>query len=136
VANDTDKLVENEIAKFQGTWRQVAYERNGVPEPRHDEQGWQPRTTFEGNSFVVTIADGSTPIRGTFTLEPRQEPEGGRLHGHIRCWRGQDVLGDLLLRRRPNGVLRCRGRAPTSNSVPDEGGPGTSRKCPREYRRL
>jgi len=75
VENDADKLVEDEIAKFQGTWRQIAYERDGVPEPRDDEQGWQPRTTFEGNSFVVTIADGSTPIRGTFTLDPRQEPK-------------------------------------------------------------
>jgi uncharacterized protein (TIGR03067 family) len=46
-----------------------------VAEPQDDEQGWQPRTTFAGNSFVVTIADGSTPIRGTFTLDPTQEPK-------------------------------------------------------------
>ncbi|HEY1584934.1 MAG TPA: TIGR03067 domain-containing protein [Polyangia bacterium] len=72
---DTYKLVQDEIAKFQGTWKQVAYERDGVAEPQDDEQGWQPRTTFAGNSFVVTIADGSTPIRGTFTLDPTQEPK-------------------------------------------------------------
>ena len=73
--NDTDKLIENEIAKFQGTWKQVARERDGIAEPQDEEQDWQPRTTFAATSFVVTIADGSTPIRGTFSLDPTQEPK-------------------------------------------------------------
>jgi uncharacterized protein (TIGR03067 family) len=75
VDDDADQLIRIEMDKFQGVWRQVAYERDGVKEPQDDEQGWQPRTTFEGNSFVVTIADGSTPIRGTFKLDPTQEPK-------------------------------------------------------------
>ncbi len=67
--------MEREIAKFQGVWVQTAYERDGVREPVDDEVGWEPRTTFVGNTFVVTIADGSTPIKGTFTVDPSQMPK-------------------------------------------------------------
>ena len=58
----------------QGTWRQIAYERDGVTEPL-DEQGWEPRVTFTGDMFVVRLADGSTPIRGTFKLDPTRDPK-------------------------------------------------------------
>lgn len=67
--------MDDELAKFQGDWMQVAYERDGVTEPQDDEQGWHPRTSFVGNTFVVTIADGSTPIKGTFTFDPTQAPK-------------------------------------------------------------
>jgi uncharacterized protein (TIGR03067 family) len=67
--------MNDEIAKFQGTWKQIAYERDGVAEPHDDEEGWLPRTTFVGNTFVVTIADGSTPIKGTFTVDPTKGPK-------------------------------------------------------------
>jgi uncharacterized protein (TIGR03067 family) len=67
--------MQDEVAKFQGTWKQIAYERDGVMEPRDEEEGWQPCTTFVGNTFVVTIADGSTPIKGTFTVDPTTEPK-------------------------------------------------------------
>src|SRR5262245_10883359 len=66
--------VTDELAKFQGTWRQVSWEKGGVADPP-DEVGWEPRTTFAGNTFAVTIADGSTPIRGTFKLDPSREPK-------------------------------------------------------------
>lgn len=64
----------NELQKFQGTWTQIAYERDGVVEPP-DEQGWEPRVTFTGDAFVVTLADGSVPIAGTFQLDPNQDPK-------------------------------------------------------------
>jgi hypothetical protein len=48
--------------EFQGTWKQIAHERDGVKEPL-DEQGWEPRVTFAGDTFIVTLADGSTPTR-------------------------------------------------------------------------
>ena len=63
------------MKKFQGTWKQIGYERDGVKEPL-DEQGWGPRVTFEGDTFVVTLADGSSPIKGTYKLDPTQEPKG------------------------------------------------------------
>ncbi len=73
--DEMERLVQSELAKFQGTWKQIAYERDGVTEPHDDEQGWQPRTTFVDNAFVVTVADGSTPIRGTFALDPTRQPK-------------------------------------------------------------
>lgn len=66
---------EQEVAKFQGTWKQVAYERDGVQEPVDDEKDWEPRTTFVGTTFVVRIADGSIPIRGTFKIDLTQDPK-------------------------------------------------------------
>jgi uncharacterized protein (TIGR03067 family) len=70
-----DISLEQEIAKFQGSWKQIGYERDGVREPIDDEQGWKPRTTFIGTTFVVRIADGSVPIRGTFNLDLTQDPK-------------------------------------------------------------
>ena len=66
--------VTEEMKKFQGTWKQIAYERDGVTEPL-DEQGWEPRVTFTGDTFVVTLADGSIPIQGTYKLDPTQNPK-------------------------------------------------------------
>lgn len=66
--------IAEEVKKFQGTWRQIGYERDGVAEPL-DEQGWEPRVTFTADTFVVTLADGSVPIRGTYKLDPTREPK-------------------------------------------------------------
>ena len=66
--------ITEEMKKFQGTWKQIAYERDGVTEPL-DEQGWEPRVTFTGNTFVVTLADGSIPIKGTYKLDPARDPK-------------------------------------------------------------
>src|SRR5258708_35241211 len=66
--------IAEEIKKLQGTWKQVAYERDGVTEPL-DEQGWEPRVTFTGDTFVGTLADGSIPIKGTYKLNPTRNPK-------------------------------------------------------------
>ena len=64
----------DDVQMFQGHWQQIAYERDGVKEPL-DEQGWDPRVTFTGNTFVVTLADGTSPIRGTFKIDPTRCPK-------------------------------------------------------------
>jgi uncharacterized protein (TIGR03067 family) len=66
--------IMEEMNKFQGTWKQIAYERDGVTEPL-DEKGWEPRVTFKGDTFVVTLADGSIPIHGTYKLDPTRVPK-------------------------------------------------------------
>jgi uncharacterized protein (TIGR03067 family) len=66
--------IAEEMAKFQGTWKQTAHTRDGVDNPP-DEHGWEPRTTFIGNTFVVTLADGRIAIKGTFTLDPTRRPK-------------------------------------------------------------
>jgi uncharacterized protein (TIGR03067 family) len=73
-ASSPSEAIAKEMEKFQGTWRQVAHERDGVVDPL-DERGWEPRVTFSGDTFVVTLADGSTAIKGTFKLDPTQEPK-------------------------------------------------------------
>ena len=66
--------IEEELKRFQGTWKQIAYERDGVTEPL-DEQGWDPITTFTAEKFVVTLADGSIPIKGTYRIDPTRNPK-------------------------------------------------------------
>src|SRR5215467_6127966 len=66
--------VEEELKRFEGTWKQIAYERDGVTEPL-DEQGWDPITTFTAEEFVVTLADGSIPIKGTYRIDPTLNPK-------------------------------------------------------------
>jgi uncharacterized protein (TIGR03067 family) len=66
--------IQEELKRFQGTWKQIAYERDGVKEPL-DEQGWDPITTFTAEEFVVTLADGSIPIKGTYRIDPNHNPK-------------------------------------------------------------
>jgi uncharacterized protein (TIGR03067 family) len=64
---------DEELAKLQGTWQQVHYERDGVVEPVDDEEGWRPVTTLTGDRFSVTIADGSVVLEGRFTISANQD---------------------------------------------------------------
>jgi len=66
--------ISKEMQRLQGTWQQIGYERDGVTEPL-DELGWEPRTTFVGDRFVVTLADGSIPIKGTYKIDPTRNPK-------------------------------------------------------------
>lgn len=66
--------IAKEIKKFQGTWKQIACEKDGMAVPG-DELGWEPKSTFTDDTFVVTLADGSIAIKGTFKLDPTREPK-------------------------------------------------------------
>ena len=66
--------VDAEVRKFQGTWIQIKCEADDVTNPT-DEFGPGPRTTFFGNTYAVTNADGIVVIEGTFTLDPNKEPK-------------------------------------------------------------
>jgi len=68
------QAITKDLEEFHGNWKQIAYERDGVKEPL-DEQGSEPRTTFAGNTFVVTLADGSIPIKGIFKLDATRQPK-------------------------------------------------------------
>jgi uncharacterized protein (TIGR03067 family) len=69
----SDAITE-EIKKLQGTWKQIACEENGVA-GAVDEFGTEPKSTFTDDTFVVTLADGSLAIKGTFKLDPSREPK-------------------------------------------------------------
>lgn len=71
---DNSSIVDNEIAKFQGTWRQIRCEADGVENPP-DEFGSEPLTTFTDNTYVVSLPDGTVVIEGIFTLDPSQNPK-------------------------------------------------------------
>lgn len=72
-AHQPDEARE-EMKKFQGTWRQILCEADGVKSPP-DECGAEPVTTFTDDTFVVTRQDGSVVIKGTFVLDPTREPK-------------------------------------------------------------
>lgn len=68
-------MVQNDNKLLQGLWKQIGYERDGVVEPIDNEKGWQPQTKISGNTFTVTIADGSTILRGVFKLDSTRTPK-------------------------------------------------------------
>ncbi len=82
-----------EMEKFQGRWVQIAYERDGVVEPIDDEAGWKPRTTFTGSVFVVEISDGTTPIKGTYKIDPGKEPKHIEYTDTFGQYAGETYLG-------------------------------------------
>jgi uncharacterized protein (TIGR03067 family) len=81
----------SDIERLQGTWQQVGYERDGIAEPL-DEQGWKPRTTFEGSTFTVTLADGSIYIKGTIALDSTRSPKSMDMTDTFGPEAGQTLL--------------------------------------------
>jgi uncharacterized protein (TIGR03067 family) len=73
-ANPISDAIAEELAKLQGTWKQIACEKDGLPDAV-DEFGWEPTSTFVDDTYVVTLADGSIAIKGTFKLDPTQVPK-------------------------------------------------------------
>jgi uncharacterized protein (TIGR03067 family) len=65
----------DELAKLQGKWQQVHYERDGIVEPTDQEAGWRPLTEIVGERFVVTIADGSVVLQGALRIDAAREPK-------------------------------------------------------------
>lgn len=91
-------MIENEtyfieLEKFQGSWVQNAYERDGLAEPIDDEEGWKPRTIFTGSEFVVEISDGTTPIKGNFKIDPGKEPKHIEYTDTFGQYAGETYLG-------------------------------------------
>jgi uncharacterized protein (TIGR03067 family) len=64
----------DEMQKLQGTWIQIECEVDGIRNPPED-YGDRPRATLTGNTFIVTRADGSIAIKGTFAIDPTREPK-------------------------------------------------------------
>jgi uncharacterized protein (TIGR03067 family) len=60
--------------RLQGTCVQTAWERDGERNPP-DPLGGPARVTFAGDTFAVVLADGTTPIAGTFKLDPSRDPK-------------------------------------------------------------
>src|SRR5262245_19361418 len=91
ILDPTAPLIDEEIRRFRGVWKQIAYERDGIKEPL-DEQGWEPTTMFTDSEFVVTLADGSILIKGTYRIDPSQNPKAVDWTDTI----GEDVGKTLL----------------------------------------
>jgi uncharacterized protein (TIGR03067 family) len=62
-----------------------------------DEEGWAPTVTFTGDEFVVTLADGTVPIRGTYELDPSREPKTIDWHDAIGDDAGKTLLAIYAL---------------------------------------
>jgi len=73
-AKSISDAIAEEIKKLQGTWKQIACEKDGLPDAV-DELGWEPTSTFVDDTYVVTLADGTIAIKGTFKLDPTQVPK-------------------------------------------------------------
>ncbi len=87
------EIYRSQLEQFQGSWVQIAYERDGVAEPIDDEEGWKPRTIFMGNTFVVEISDGTTPIKGIFKIDPGKEPKHIEYTDTFGQYAGETYLG-------------------------------------------
>ena len=66
----------SDVAKLQGTWKQVAFEEDGnpdAPDSYGDTSGFL--TTFRGNHFSVRANTGRLLLEGTFALDASRTPK-------------------------------------------------------------
>jgi len=66
----------SDLAALQGTWKQVAFEEDGVPDAADnygDSSG--TLTTFRANRFSVLAVSGRRLLEGTFALDASRIPK-------------------------------------------------------------
>jgi len=69
-----DLETQNEYRKFEGVWKQISCNADGVQETGYG--GFQEIVTkFSGNNFIVTSISGEKLIEGTFLLDPLTTPK-------------------------------------------------------------
>lgn len=66
---------ERDLQALQGTWRQVAFEEDGIVDPpdSHGAPGGA-LTTIDGHHFSVCTADGELLLEGMFELDASVTP--------------------------------------------------------------
>lgn len=69
---DDDKLVEEELARFQGTWQLVSAESDGVKAPR--EQTDRIRVIIKGSRHTVMFGDKAVAGPVPFAIDPTTTP--------------------------------------------------------------
>ncbi|MDB4940708.1 MAG: hypothetical protein JWP97_242 [Labilithrix sp.] len=64
----------HDLARLQGTWRQVDWEADGVARP-DDELSAGVSTIIEGTTFAVRTAGGELLLAGSFVLDSATRPK-------------------------------------------------------------
>jgi uncharacterized protein (TIGR03067 family) len=65
----------SDLAALQGSWEQVAFERDGSPDLPDDYGAPGLLTTFHRNHFSVRAADGAVLLEGEFELDAPSIPK-------------------------------------------------------------
>src|SRR5699024_10456693 len=72
--NVVDDASERDLAALQGTWRQVAFEENGLVDAPDDVGGNGTLTLIEGSHFRVRSVAGDVLLQGAFELDASVRP--------------------------------------------------------------
>jgi uncharacterized protein (TIGR03067 family) len=123
----SDADAEHDLLLLQGTWKQFAFEQNGVDDPPDDHGAPNSLTTIKGRRYSVHTAEGDLILEGSFELDAAARP--GRL-----VWTDDD--GPLHARslecsyRVDHERFVCsspRMRAPRARLISPT--PGSARRC-------
>jgi uncharacterized protein (TIGR03067 family) len=66
------KDVPKELVPFQGTWKVVKAERDGMPAPANEVESI--RLKFEGNKLTVKEGKREKADTGSYSVDPKKEP--------------------------------------------------------------
>ncbi len=94
---------ERDLRALQGSWRQVAFEQDGVDDPPDTHGAPYSLTEFHGNRYTVTTVEGDVILEGSFVLDvgvtpPRitfTDDEGPR--GHTSLTASYRLDGDSFM---------------------------------------
>jgi uncharacterized protein (TIGR03067 family) len=65
---------EDDLRALQGSWRQVAFEQDGVDDPPDTHGAPNSLTAIRGNRCIVTTVEGDVILKGSFVLDVGATP--------------------------------------------------------------
>lgn len=68
--------MENDVKRFQGLWRQVKFEENGIVDPVDTHGAQDAVMTIVDETFHVAIPGGEALIEGKFVIDGSTSPKG------------------------------------------------------------
>ncbi|HEU0276799.1 MAG TPA: TIGR03067 domain-containing protein [Rhodanobacteraceae bacterium] len=91
---------DEDLQALQGSWRQVAFEQDGVDDPPDTHGAPDSLTEIRGNRYTVTTVEGDVILEGSFVLDAGVTPhritwtddEGPR--GHTSLTASYRIEGD------------------------------------------
>lgn len=67
--------MESDLNRFQGRWRQVRFEENGIADPTDTQGAHNAIMTIVGDTFHVAVPGEEALVEGRFVIEDSASPK-------------------------------------------------------------
>jgi uncharacterized protein (TIGR03067 family) len=107
-AADTDKLVETDIAKLEGTWEATSVQYDGIEHPQHVGYRW----VFAGTRYIAGFNEAELDMNrvenvGSYRVDPTKNPKEIDMVPPARATAAKGQIGKAIYSLEGNLLQLC-----------------------------